>query len=127
MNKHKPDTKLFISLNIILAGCAVLLGAFAAHGLNGSLSTKALTIFQTSIRYMMWHSMSGICFAIYAEMASLRSLWPGWVFLLGVFLFSGSLFILSLTNMSWIGILTPLGGICFVVGWGGFLLSVLKR
>lgn len=123
----KIPTKPILAISILCSLIAVLLGAFAAHGLKNSLPVKDLAIFQTGVRYMMWHSIATICYALFAEIASLKILWPGWMFLIGIGLFSGSLFILSLTTISWIGILTPLGGISFVIGWIGFLTCILKR
>lgn len=126
-NEHKIDTKALMVFSVLLAGCSVLLGAFAAHGLQYHLSAKNIAIFQTGVRYMMWHSIGAICYGIYSEIASIKELWPGWVFILGIFLFSGSLFVISLTSISWIGMITPIGGLCFVIGWFGFFLDILKR
>jgi len=126
-NDSKIETKPILSISILLSAIAVLLGAFAAHGLKDSLVPKDIAIFQTGVRYMMWHSISTICYSTYAEISGLKELWPGWMFIVGIILFSGSLFVLSLTSISWIGIVTPLGGISFVIGWIGFLTCVLKR
>ena len=126
-NDSKIETKPILSISILLSAIAVLLGAFAAHGLKNSLAPKDIAIFQTGVRYMMWHSIATTCYSIYAEISGLKELWPGWMFIVGIILFSGSLFVLSLTSISWIGIVTPLGGISFVIGWIGFLTCVLKR
>jgi len=126
-NEYKTDTKALMAFGVTLAGCSVLLGAFAAHRLRKYLSVNDIAIFQTGVRYMMWHSIGAICYGIYSELAATKELWPGWLFILGIFLFSGSLFIISVTTISWIGMITPVGGICFVIGWIGFLLDILKR
>ena len=116
-----------LATHVIFAGCAVLLGAFAAHGLKNMLSEPAIAIFQTGVRYMMWHAIGGICYGLWIEMSGCTILWPGWCFLLGIGLFSGSLFAIALTSISWIGAITPLGGLCFIAGWVGFLFTILKQ
>jgi uncharacterized membrane protein YgdD (TMEM256/DUF423 family) len=129
-NKNQPPAaKTLLAINTVLAGCAVLLGAFAAHGLKQHLSSDAIHIFQTGVRYMMWHSIAGLCFGLfcYHQPTQLpQPQWPGIFFIVGICLFSGSLFALSLTSVSWFGAITPLGGLCFVAGWIGFLLNILK-
>ena len=119
--------KCLLSLSILLAGTAVLLGAGAAHGLKNVLSIEELSIFQTGVRYMMWHAIAAICYVLYAEISSLKQLWPGWMFLIGITLFSGSLFLLVLTNITKIGIITPFGGLSFVSGWLGFFVMIVSH
>ncbi|MBL6722449.1 MAG: DUF423 domain-containing protein [Candidatus Margulisbacteria bacterium] len=116
-----------LATHVIFSGCAVLLGAFAAHGLKDVLSETAIGIFQTGVRYMMWHAIGGICYVLWVKIHAHNTLWPSWCFAVGTVLFSGSLFAIALTSISWIGAITPLGGLCFIAGWVGFLLTILKQ
>lgn len=125
--ESKIAIKALMLVSVVLAASSVLLGAFAAHGLQYHLSPKSISVFQTGVRYMVWHAIGAICYGIYSEIASIKKIWPGLFFILGIFLFSGSLFILSITSIAWIGVITPIGGVCFVIAWLGFFLDILKR
>jgi len=96
-----------------------MLGAFGAHGLRDRLDTRALEIFQTAVQYQMFHSLALLAVGILAlqqpQAALLKS--SGWLFLLGIVLFSGSLYLLSLGGLRWLGAITPLGGLAFIAGW----------
>jgi uncharacterized membrane protein YgdD (TMEM256/DUF423 family) len=96
----------------------VALGAFAAHGLRGRLSAEMLGAFETGVRYQMYH-----VFALFAA-AWAWSRWQsyafraaGTLFILGIVLFSGSLYLLAMTDSRWLGMITPLGGLAFLAGW----------
>jgi uncharacterized membrane protein YgdD (TMEM256/DUF423 family) len=100
-------------------GLAVALGAFAAHGLKSRLSPEMLAVFETGVRYHLVHGLALLAVA----WASDR--WPcrwigmgGWMFIVGIVVFSGSLYLLSTTGARWLGAITPLGGIAFLTGWG---------
>ena len=104
-----------------MALLAVALGAFAAHGLKSRLSPDMLGIFEVGVRYHMYHALALLAVA----WASSR--WPngstraaGWAFIVGIVIFSGSLYILSITGIRWLGAITPIGGVAFLIGW--FLL-----
>jgi uncharacterized membrane protein YgdD (TMEM256/DUF423 family) len=108
----------------IRAGCAVMflsvaLGAFAAHGLRARLTLDLLAVFETGVRYQALH---GLALFIVAWLHSRGATGPvqaaGWSFLLGIVLFSGSLYLLSLTGTRSWGAVTPLGGLAFLLGWG---------
>ncbi|MGD8175140.1 DUF423 domain-containing protein [Marinimicrobium sp. ARAG 43.8] len=99
---------------------SVVMGAFAAHGLRGKLTASALSAFETGVQYQMYHAL-----ALLGVLALMRSLGTGvllqgvaWAFVLGTVLFSGSLYALALGGPRWLGPVTPLGGLCFIVGWG---------
>jgi uncharacterized membrane protein YgdD (TMEM256/DUF423 family) len=100
-------------------------GAFGAHALARRIPAERLVTFETAVRYQLWHT-----FAIFAVVV-LRSLGPdtlsetvaGWSFVLGVLLFSGSLFALAVTGVRRWGIVTPFGGLAFLVGWGCFIVA----
>ncbi|MGH7818297.1 MAG: DUF423 domain-containing protein [Candidatus Binatia bacterium] len=90
---------------------AVAAGAFGAHGLKGVLAPDRLEIFETAVRYQMYHSLALVL------AGSLGAFRAGWAFLLGVVIFSGSLYLLVLTDRRWLGAVTPVGGALFLLGW----------
>lgn len=112
--------KVFITLASLSGMLAVALGAFGAHALKNRLDEYALGIFQTAVQYHFYHSLAllmvGILCVTHPNMALLRS--SGWLFALGILLFSGSLYVLSLSGLRWLGAVTPLGGLAFIAGWG---------
>ncbi|CAA0115652.1 Uncharacterised protein [Halioglobus japonicus] len=111
--------KLFITLASLSGMLAVLFGAFGAHALKGKLDDYALGVFETAVQYHFNHSLALLAVGILAlsqpDTVLLRS--SGWLFLLGIVIFSGSLYLLSLTGVRWLGAITPLGGLAFIAGW----------
>ena len=110
--------RLFFAIGSISAFIGVAAGAFGAHGLKSRLSVEMLAIFETGVRYQMYHA-----FAILAVAWAVNR-WPnttaamaGWCFVVGTLVFSGSLYLLSLTGARWLGAITPLGGVAFLIGW----------
>jgi uncharacterized membrane protein YgdD (TMEM256/DUF423 family) len=113
--------RIFLAIAAILAGLAVAAGAFASHALKERLSDRALEIFETASRYQMYHALALLLVAVLlAQMAMPSSLLntAGYAFLVGIVLFSGSLYALSLSGVKWLGAITPLGGVAFLIGWG---------
>ncbi len=114
---------MMIKLSILIAslggGLAVLLGAFGAHGLRGRIEDRLLETFHTAVEYQMYHSLALLLVAILAQQPgkSLALDVASAAFMLGMLLFSGSLYGLVLTDMKWLGPITPIGGLCFIVGW----------
>ena len=110
--------RIFFGLGSILAGIAVGLGAFGAHGLRGILSPEDLVTFETGVRYQMYHGLAllGVAGAVTQGETVLLE-WSGWLFVLGILVFSGSLYILVLTGQRWLGAVTPLGGLALILGW----------
>jgi uncharacterized membrane protein YgdD (TMEM256/DUF423 family) len=109
---------LFLFLGSLLAGLAVAAGAFGSHLLKSMLDASMLTVYETAVRYHMYHAL-GLCMVAWAgrqEQATYCSL-AGWCFLSGIVLFSGSLYGMALTGTRWLGALTPVGGTVFLVGW----------
>lgn len=97
---------------------AVALGAFAAHGLKHRLSAELLAAFETGARYQMFHALALLAVALLSSRAaSPAASVAGWAFTLGILLFSGSLYLLALSGVRWLGAITPLGGVAFLVGW----------
>ena len=111
--------KLFITLASLSAMLAVAFGAFGAHALKGRLDEYALGVFQTAVQYHFYHSLALLAVGILAvsqpQTALLKT--SGWLFFLGILIFSGSLYVLSLSGVRWLGAITPLGGLAFLAGW----------
>ena len=108
---------LFI-IGSLFAALSVLLGAFGAHGLKNRLSMEDLAIFETAVRYQMYHALGilimGVAsFYLTEKLVSI----PAYFLLLGIIIFSGSLFLLVFTNLRWFGAITPIGGLCLIIGW----------
>jgi uncharacterized membrane protein YgdD (TMEM256/DUF423 family) len=110
---------LFISLGALSGLLAVAFGAFGAHALRGRLDDYAMGVFETAVQYHFYHTLALLAVGLLAlhqpHTLLLRS--SGWLFLLGLVLFSGSLYVLSLTGIKWLGAVTPLGGLAFIAGW----------
>jgi uncharacterized membrane protein YgdD (TMEM256/DUF423 family) len=111
--------KLFVTLASLSGMLAVVLGAFGAHALKARLDAHALGIFQTAVQYHFYHSFAllavGIIALSHPQTALLKS--SGFLFLVGIVVFSGSLYLLSITGVRWLGAITPLGGLAFIGGW----------
>lgn len=110
---------VFFIIGCISAFLAVSLGAFGAHGLEGHISAKMLEIWKTGVQYQMFHVIALFVVSFVSTKIEATTLlsWAGWLFILGTLLFSGSLYVLALTNISKLGIITPFGGITFLAGW----------
>lgn len=110
-------------MNWAFAGCVgmlltVAIGAFAAHGLKTKLPVDMLTVFETGVRYQAYHSLALFAVAWLAEKSpGAATTGAGWLFMIGIVVFSGSLYVLSVTGLRWLGAITPLGGLCFLAGW----------
>ncbi|BCQ65537.1 DUF423 domain-containing protein [Pseudomonas sp. Boi14] len=113
----------FLMLAAFFGFTGVALGAFAAHGLKNRLSTDYLAIFHTGVTYQLVHALALFGVALLAAHIPGRLVtWAGAALTLGILLFSGSLYLLTLTGTSKLGIITPFGGVAFLVGW--FLLGL---
>ena len=106
---------------------AVMLGAFAAHGLKNKLAPNLLDAFQTGVQYQFYHTFALVAVILLSKSLSSSLLtWSGSLFVAGILLFSGSLYLLALTGVKWFGPITPLGGVCFIVGWTLLLVAAIK-
>ncbi|MDE1173477.1 MAG: DUF423 domain-containing protein [Parvibaculaceae bacterium] len=106
---------------------AVALGAFAAHGLSGKVPDTDLAIFETGARYHMYHALALVIVAwLTSQTSSGLAQSAGWAFLLGIVLFSGSLYFLGITGSRALVLATPLGGVAFLAGWALIALSALR-
>lgn len=111
--------KLFLIIGAILGFLAVALGAFGAHGLEGRLSEKAMANWGKAVDYQMFHTMAIIAVALLLAKFEGSGLLisSGWLFLAGIVLFSGSLYAYAFTGITSIAMITPIGGLSFLVGW----------
>ena len=113
----------------ISGGLGVVLGAFGAHGLRGKVEERLLETFQTAVQYQMIHALALLIVAI-MMLQSGRNLTldiAAGGFVVGILLFSGSLYGLVLTDMRWLGPVTPLGGLCFIAGWVALVAAGLQQ
>lgn len=111
----------------VLCGLGVVLGAFGAHGLRERLTEEMLVIFETGVRYHFIHALGLFAVAWAADR------WPGplvgaagWLFVAGIAIFSGSLYLLSISGVRWLGAITPIGGLCMIAGWGLLAAAALR-
>lgn len=122
---------LWIKIGGILGGLSVMLGAFGAHSLKASLTEKSLATFQTGVQYQFMHSLALILVGILAmqfpDEHQKKIQRPGWFFAAGILLFSGSLYSLALGGPRWLGPVTPLGGLSFMIGWILLAFSLPKK
>lgn len=111
-------TNIFVGLGALAAALAVALGAFGAHGLEGQVSADRLDTFRTGVHYQMYHALA-LLFVGWAVAQGWGPLlhWAGYCFVVGILIFSGTLYLLVLTDTGWLGAITPLGGVAFIVGW----------
>jgi len=121
-------TRVFLFCAALLGGLAVAAGAFGSHALRDQLSARSLEIFDTAVRYQMFHALALAVVALWVERTGGAPLLPtaGIAFLVGIALFSGSLYALSLSGIKWLGAITPVGGVAFMIGWACLALAALS-
>ena len=118
---------LWLAIAAINGGLAVASGAFAAHGLHGRLDAQALQMFETGARYHMYHALAiGLAALAMRDAAAGPATSAAGFFLAGILLFSGSLYLLALTGARWFGLVTPFGGVCFLIGWGLLVFAATR-
>lgn len=126
--------KGFIKTAALIGAFSVALGAFATHSLKESISDYAVSIFETGVRYQFYHvfalMLTGI---LYKDFKNKFTKWSGILFITGIILFSGSLYLLTYIKAAvkpgydWIGAITPLGGLCFILGWVFLFVGSFKK
>jgi uncharacterized membrane protein YgdD (TMEM256/DUF423 family) len=123
-----PTAKLFLILGGINAALVVMLGAFGAHGLKARLTAEMLAVYQTGVHYHLFHALGLLAIGIVATQIadSVWLRWSGWLMLLGIILFSGSLYVLSVSGLRWLGMVTPFGGVAFITAWIVFVIAIAK-
>ena len=110
-----------------LALLAVALGAFGAHALRARLEPRDLEIFETAVRYQMYHALGLIGIAwLSTRLAGPLTGWAGWLMVAGTLVFSGSLYLLVLTGPRWLGAITPIGGLMLIAGWLLVVVAILR-
>jgi uncharacterized membrane protein YgdD (TMEM256/DUF423 family) len=125
--------KNFLVTAALLGGLSVLLGAFAAHQLKIIAAAEVLPIFETAVRYQMYHALALLATGVlYLQFRVKQLRWAGNLFIAGIILFSGSLYLLCFIKHQnipalWVGAVTPLGGLCFIAGWVLLALGVAKK
>ncbi|MEH7390116.1 DUF423 domain-containing protein [Bacillus sp. JJ1474] len=120
--------KLFIIIGALNAFLSVALGAFGAHGLEKVVEPKYLEIWKTGVQYQMFHATGLLVIGILLGKMPANALlsWLGWMMLIGIILFSGSLYVLSVTQISVLGAITPLGGVSFLAAWVLLIIAAVK-
>lgn len=125
--------KLFLQLAALLGAMSVAIGAFGAHALKKLVPESLLNIFETGVRYQFYHVFAlALVGILYRDFTSRWMSWAGNFFIIGILLFSGSLYLLTYTkaiakpNLDWIGAITPLGGLAFIAGWVCMFVALYK-
>lgn len=112
--------KTFLLLASLFGGLAVALGAFGAHAMAGRFSPSLLATYETAVRYQFYHALALLAVVMvlgrWPQMAAVTT-WAGWLFVAGIVIFSGSLYILVFSGLRWMGAITPIGGVAFITGW----------
>lgn len=126
--------KGYIKTAALLGALSVALGAFAAHTLKGSISDYAFGIFETAVKYQFYHVFALLIAGIlYKDYPGKWVKWSGRLFIVGIILFSGSLYVLAvikaavLPGYNWVGAITPFGGLCFILGWIFLFLGISSK
>jgi uncharacterized membrane protein YgdD (TMEM256/DUF423 family) len=122
-------TKRFIFLGSVNAGLAVILGAFGAHALKEKLASDMMAAYQTGVQYHFYHALGLFAVALAAAQLPASGLVKasGWIMLAGIVLFSGSLYVLSLSGIRWLGAITPFGGTAFIAAWVLLAVAALRK
>ncbi|HKW46813.1 MAG TPA: DUF423 domain-containing protein [Gemmatimonadaceae bacterium] len=119
--------RTFLWVGALAGFVGVALGAFGAHGLRTRLSAEMLTVFETGVRYQMYHALAILIVALAAaRLDGWLIRFAGWLFTAGIVLFSGSLYALALSGVTVLGAVTPLGGLAFLVGWAALVIASLR-
>lgn len=122
--------QFFIIAGAVNAAIAVIFGAFGAHALKEKLTEKYLAIWETAVQYQMFHALGLIVIGILMSSSLLGPLtqlnWAGYLLLAGIIIFSGSLYVLSLSGIGILGAITPIGGVAFIAGWIMLIIAALK-
>lgn len=121
-------SKFILMTASVFLALAVAIGAFGAHGLKTYLSTEMIQIYKTGVEYHFYHSLGLLFIGVIAiSFPSELLKWSAISLVAGIILFSGSLYVLAISGVKWIGAITPFGGISFIAGWALLFLAVLKK
>ena len=119
--------RIFFILGAAFGLLGVALGAFGAHALKETLAPDMLANFETGVRYQMYHAMAllAVAWAVTRWPGGLTTA-AGWLFVAGIVIFSGSLYLLSITGVRWLGAITPIGGVAMIAGWVCLIVAALR-
>jgi uncharacterized membrane protein YgdD (TMEM256/DUF423 family) len=118
--------RTFLLIGALAGVVGVALGAFGAHGLRGRLSPEMLAVFETGVRYHMYHALALLLTsALMGRVAGRLIVAAGWFFTAGIVLFSGSLYLLATTGVTILGAITPIGGVAFLLGWACLAIAAI--
>jgi uncharacterized membrane protein YgdD (TMEM256/DUF423 family) len=111
--------RIFFMLGSLLGALSVALGAFGAHALRDRIEASMLANYQTGVSYMFYHALAlfVVVLALTRWPTNNQPVWAGWLFVVGIVFFSGSLFLMAFTGQRWLGAITPIGGVAFIAGW----------
>jgi len=110
--------RIFLTIGAVMGALGVGAGAFAAHGLKARLTPDLMAVFETGARYQLIHALALLAVGlVMARMPHPAVAASGWLFIIGVVIFSGSLYLLALTGVKWLGAITPIGGLAMIAGW----------
>lgn len=120
--------KTFIVIGAVAMALGVILGAFGAHGLKNKLTPDLLAVYQTGVEYHLYHALGlilvGVLINQFPQVAGLHT--GGWLLLAGIVIFSGSLYVLAISGIRWLGAITPIGGTAFIAGWLWIAWSLVR-
>jgi len=107
---------------------AVMLGAFGAHGLKKVIIPDMLEVFKTGVQYQFYHTFALLAVGLFMQTGKSKALkWAGYLFIAGIVLFSGSLYVLAISGIKMLGAITPVGGVAFIAGWIAFAMHFRKK
>lgn len=118
--------KLFIILGALNTMMSVGTGAFGAHGLEGKLSDKYMSVWEKATTYQMYHGLALLIIGVISGTTPINVNWASWLIFFGIVFFSGSLYVLALTQIRILGAVTPIGGVLFIVGWLMLIIATFK-
>ena len=124
----KSETRFFLLSGSLLMALAVIFGAFGSHGLQGMLTPERYDTYLIAVRYHFYHALGLLL--VGAASFHLSNKWirrSGYALLAGVLIFSGSLYLLTLLDLSWLGAVTPIGGLAMILGWVFLFVAILKK
>jgi len=128
-NLASADGLVWMAVGALVLALAVMLGAFGAHGLKETVSAARMAVYQTAVQYHFYHGLGllllGLVMQTLPALPGLR--WVARLLLVGIMLFSGSLYMLVFLDLPWLGMVTPIGGLLFIVAWLLFAQRLLKQ
>lgn len=121
-------TRLFLAFTALSGFVAVGFGAFGAHGLKPKLSPSLMSAFETAVQYQFYHTLAifGLALLLQRHGERILLLAAGYLFMAGIVLFSGSLYFLALGGPRWLGPVTPIGGLTFLLAWSVLFIAILR-